>query len=69
MHVARRMSLTLCHSTFLRGDSMRNVTLPDLAKVDIEELSLQQPCCALAILLDQGKTIKVCCMQPLSSVA
>ncbi len=53
------MSLNMCHNTLLRGDSLRSVTLPDLAKVEIGELSLQQPCHALGILLDQGKQIKV----------
>ncbi|DAZ95771.1 TPA: hypothetical protein N0F65_010273 [Lagenidium giganteum] len=45
----------LCHACILRGESARNRELPDLLFVELENEGFTV-CCAMAMVMDQGKT-------------
>ncbi|POM71737.1 Hypothetical protein PHPALM_11653 [Phytophthora palmivora] len=50
-----RMSHFLCHSCLLRGESARNLELPDLVSVVLENEGFTE-CRALVMVMGQGKT-------------
>ncbi|POM67506.1 Hypothetical protein PHPALM_16482, partial [Phytophthora palmivora] len=50
-----RMSHLLCHACLLRGESARNLELPDLFSVPLEHEGYTD-CRALVMIMEQGKT-------------
>ncbi|ETK91048.1 hypothetical protein F441_23107 [Phytophthora nicotianae CJ01A1] len=50
-----RMSHFLCHACLLRGESARNIELPDLFSVELEHEGYTE-CRALVMIMEQGKT-------------
>jgi hypothetical protein len=51
-----RAAFLLCQSLFLRGENVRNMELPDMFSLVLENESPSQTCFALVAILDRGKT-------------